>query len=120
MNLRLDRNSIRVRVDHDEALALSRAGVLSETLPFGSKSLEMRIESKGQEKLQLDSPFTESGLKLLIPETDLMRLLFNKENRGAKSSLELKETVTLGDRDIELRFEIDQLKPKQKQKGEKT
>ncbi len=115
MNLKLSRDSIRIRVELNEALELLNEGSLRESLPWGSKSLELRIETTKEEALRLDEDFFSSGLKLWVPRVDLKQLLVSHENRAPKAELELKVKAVLENRQIEVRFEIDRFIPKLKE-----
>ncbi len=85
MNIRLEDNSVRVRVTHDEALRLAQDGILK------NRWLEVRT----------DSP---TGLFFESRPADFLFLLTQQDlgNMLETGELELEQTGT-----PELRFEID-------------
>ena len=118
MNLRLDTNSIRFRVELSEAQILLQDGMIEESLPWGESDLTLKIHSVAQARLFI-SPFRENCLEIFIPKVDLESLLSNTQQKAGKASLELKSKTTVRNKNIEIRFEIDHFSAKQNQTSKK-
>ncbi len=115
MNLRLDKNSIRFRLELSEAQALLQEGLLTEHIPWGENALTLKLTTVDQEKLHL-SPFHENRLEFFIPHLGLERLLSNAGQKSGKNSLELTNETIMKDRHVEVRFEIDHFSRNQSSK----
>lgn len=106
MNLRLDRNSIRLRVRYDEALRLAGEKYLHEQMPMIAGVLDVRVSCCVDEVLVADS--SHAGcLEFRVPQQRLLGMLEAEGARKTKSSQEMKGVFRSEDREIELRFEID-------------
>lgn len=107
MNLRIDAESIRVRVSHEEAVQLARIGELVERLPWLQNDVELRVCSVDRE---LGMGLDNLGRpEIYLPRVRLDTLLSRaQDQKKHKAGLEVRGPIQLGARTIELRFELDQ------------
>lgn len=100
MNLRLDSESIRVRVSQEEAVHLLGAGVLSESLPVQPLWVEILVERQTEPVILSPLAPLGSGLSIKVSRDDLDRAIKGKE-------LELHGAFVQKERSIRVSFEID-------------
>lgn len=119
MNLRLDSNSIRIRVSLEEAKFLFHDGKIETTLPLPTGDLFLELIQDVQEKLSLGSSHNQR-INLGVPSSVLKGLLLEiaSVSPSSKQALGVCETIYFDAKPIELRFEIDCFTTRQKTKKE--
>ena len=107
MNLRLDRESIRVRLSVDDLFTLAKDGQVSERFPLpGGKTLGLRVERCLESRLKLN--IEDDCFYLFIPAESVDRLVSAVGNPVEKSALELREEFP----DFKIQFEVDRFELK--------
>lgn len=109
MNLKLDSNSIRLRVTHAEAMRLASEYKLSERLLIFEGEFELRL-SIG-ESLNFVSDVYRKFLDFYISTKNLETILSVLKNnpRPKKEDCFVKGDFNLGGRPVEVRIEVDRL-----------
>lgn len=116
MNLKLGKNSIRLRVELAEAQSLCQSGVLTERLPFGTENLTVSIRADHRDDI-CGLPFQENRLEFSVPHLALKKLLADAEGMTKTSDLEIKSEAFIAGNRVEIRFEIDHFsKPRRNNK----
>lgn len=116
MNLRLDEQSIRLRLLRDEAATLLSEGALTGCLPHGSKSLAVKIATRSQGRLDVLFPSNDEW-QFFVPKPALELMLREYIPSASRPIFEMSETQQIQERSIEIRFEVDRMsnKPRRKQ-----
>ena len=109
MNLRLDADSIRLRVTLAEASRLASEFVLKESLPFFDGDLILQVsvgDASGfiprADRRQIDFNLSRTKLEAILNSV-------SNSCRPRKEECEIREVLEIGDRSVEVRFEVDRL-----------
>ena len=108
MNLKLDTDSIRVRMNYDEAIRLVLEGESRECFPIFSDSLEVCVSPHTKNLCFVENTNGKS-FRLYIPKEKLETILEAavKNNNPKKEECEMHDILQIGGRPIEIRFEVD-------------
>lgn|GEM_PF-1397797 len=109
MNLRLDANSIRLRVTLAEGTRLASERVLKESLPFFDGDLILQVsvgDGSGlvsrTDRRQVEFCFSRTKLEAILNSVLSSR-------RPRQEECEMREFLEIGGRSVEVRFEVDRL-----------
>lgn len=110
MNLKLDRNTMRIRATYEEAVELFKKGKLTEKLPLFYGELELWTFCSLDESFVVQSDHNHR-VELYIPSAWLKNILsIRDKKRTSKNQLEIAthfKSVNAA-HSFDIRFEIDQ------------
>lgn len=108
MNLRLDRNTMRIRVSYEEVVELFEKGELSEKFPLFYQSIELCIFCSQCKSLIAESN-QHNKIEIYIPIEWLKEFLSNNNlKRSSKAQFEMVTQFKNTSHSFDIRFEIDQ------------
>jgi hypothetical protein len=107
VNLRIDAETIRLRLSFEEAKKLACLGELSELLPWAPSNLNLNVSHS--DCLTLSFCCNSLGqIYIKVPYLQLNSLLEEiAVSKNSKVGLEIKNKINLGYRQIVFSFEVD-------------
>lgn len=109
MNLRLDANSIRLRVTFDEAVRLASELTVKGNLSFFDGELQLQVSARDSVGFVSDANRRQIDLNLSMAKLKTILNAISKNSRPKKEECEMREFLEIGGRSVEVRFEVDRL-----------